>query len=115
MKVAAYQAPLHATTSTDVVGLIREQVMWCEANGVEILCCPEGALGGLADYKAQPADIAVDAEGGRLQVLLAPLASDAVATIIGFTELGRGAASTTPPRSSTGGRSSASTASCTRR
>jgi predicted amidohydrolase len=90
MKVAAYQAPLHATDATNAVGLIREQVVWCEANGVEILCCPEGALGGLADYAARPADIAIDAEGGRLRELLAPLASDSVATIIGFTELGRG-------------------------
>jgi predicted amidohydrolase len=52
MKVAAYQAPLHATMSMDILPLIREQVTWCESNGVEILCCPEGVLGGLADYSA---------------------------------------------------------------
>lgn len=90
MRVAAYQAPLDATASGDAVGLIREQVVWCESNGVEILCCPEAVLGGLADYAARPADIAVEAEGGRLRELLAPLASDTVTTIIGFTELGRG-------------------------
>lgn len=88
MKVAAYQAPLGATRSADVIGLIREQVVWCESNGVEILCCPEASLGGLADYAARPADIAVEAEGGRLEGLLAPLTSDTVTTIIGFTELG---------------------------
>ncbi len=90
MKVAAYQAPLGATGSTEIIGLIREQLDRCESAGVEILCCPEGVLGGLADYAERPADIAVDAEGGRLRELLAPLASDAVTTIIGFTELGRG-------------------------
>ncbi|HEX8148253.1 MAG TPA: carbon-nitrogen hydrolase family protein [Pyrinomonadaceae bacterium] len=90
MKVAAYQAPLHATASADAVELIREQVLWCESNGVEILCCPEGVLGGLADYAARPADIAIDAEGGRLRELLAPVASDSVTTVIGFTELGQG-------------------------
>src|SRR5436305_9370538 len=90
MKVAAYQAPLHATSSMEVLGLIREQVERCESEGVEILCCPEGVLGGLADYSSQPYDIAIDVERGQLQALLAPLASDRVATILGFTEMGRG-------------------------
>ena len=90
MKVAAYQAPLRATGSMDVVSLIREQVDWCESKGVEILCCPEGVFGGLADYAGRPTDIALDVEGGQLDVLLAPLASDRVATIIGFSEIGRG-------------------------
>ena len=70
----------------EVLGLIREQIDWCESEGVEILCCPEGVLGGLADYASRPADIAIDVEGGQLQSLLAPLASDSVATILGFTE-----------------------------
>jgi predicted amidohydrolase len=90
MKVAAYQAPLRATGSADVLALIREQVGWCESNDVEILCCPEGVLGGLADYATRPADIALDVEGGQLDALLAPLASDRVATIVGFTEIDRG-------------------------
>jgi 5-aminopentanamidase len=66
MKVAAYQAPLHATSSMDVIGLIREPVAWCESKGVEILCCPEGVLGGLADYASRLAEIAVNVEGGGL-------------------------------------------------
>ena len=90
MKVAAYQAPLRATSSAEVLGLIREQIDRCESEGVEILCCPEGALGGLADYASRPADIAIDVEAGQLQALLAPLASDSVATILGFTEIDRG-------------------------
>ena len=89
MKVAAYQAPLRATSSMDVLGLIRVQVDWCESNGVEILCCPEGVLGGLADYTSRPDDIAIDAEGGHLNKVLAPLASDTVTTILGFTETDR--------------------------
>lgn len=91
MKIAAYQAPLSATGSmTEVIGLIRERLDWCESQGVEILCCPEGVLGGLADYASRPADIAIDVESGQLDALLAPLASDRVAIILGFTELGRG-------------------------
>ena len=90
MKVAAYQAPLRATGSVEIIGLIREQVERCEAEGVEILCCPEAVLGGLADYASRPADVAIDVEAGRLDALLAPLASDRVATILGFTEIARG-------------------------
>jgi predicted amidohydrolase len=90
MKVAAYQAPLRATSSMEVLGLIREQVAWCESKGVEILCCPEGVLGGLADYATRPADIAINVGAGQLHALLQPLASDRVATILGFTEIDRG-------------------------
>src|SRR4029079_4331548 len=91
MKVAAYQTPLNATSSMEVLGLIREQLDWCEANDVEVLCCPEGVLGGLADYASRPTDIAIDVEAGQLHARLAPLASDGVrvATILGFTEIDR--------------------------
>ena len=47
-------------------------------------------MGGLADYASRPIDIALDAKGGQLHALLALLASDRVATIVGFTEIGRG-------------------------
>lgn len=90
MKIAAYQAPLAACGSMEVLRLIREQIRRCESAGVAILCCPEGVLGGLADYSARPAEIAIDAEGGELQEILAPLASEGVTTILGFTEVGRG-------------------------
>jgi predicted amidohydrolase len=102
MRVAAYQAPLlPGGTTSDAIRLIREQVQRCEAEGVEILCCPEAILGGLADYAPRPHDIAIAAEGGDrcraalqgrfLEQLLAPLASARVTTIVGFTEVdGRG-------------------------
>ncbi|MFL6334498.1 MAG: carbon-nitrogen hydrolase family protein [Pyrinomonadaceae bacterium] len=90
MKVAAYQAPLGATVSDGVISLIREQVDRCESQGVEVLCCPEGVVGGLADYAERPADIAINVEAGQLHALLAPLTSDRLATILGFTEIDRG-------------------------
>jgi predicted amidohydrolase len=90
MKVAAYQTSLPATGSMAVIDLIRQQVNYCESQGIEILCCPEGVLGGLADYTEHPAGIAINVESGQLQALLAPLASDKVATILGFTEIDRG-------------------------
>lgn len=91
MKVAAYQAPLSARASTvEAVALIRERVKWCESAAVEILCCPEGILGGLADYAPDSTQFAISAVDGQLDTALAPIASDTVTTIVGFTELGDG-------------------------
>jgi predicted amidohydrolase len=87
LKVAAYQAPLLPSGSMAAVELIRKRVHWCEAEGVEILCCPEAILGGLADYAARPTDFALAVENGQLSAALAPLASDTVTTILGFTEI----------------------------
>lgn len=85
MRVAAYQAPLLASGSVDALDLIRAKVEWCETQGVTILCCPEAILGGLADYAEHPTAFAIAADGGRLEAALAPLASDTVATIVGFS------------------------------
>ena len=90
MKVAAYQAPLLPSGSMQALPLIRQRVAECERRGVEILCCPEAILGGLADFAPEPRSLAIDAEGGELQEILQPLASDRVATIVGFTEAGPG-------------------------
>lgn len=87
MKVAAYQAPLLPSGSLQAIGLIRERVAWCEAQGVEILCCPEAVLGGLADYAARPAELAIRVEAGELDAVLSPLTSEMVTTIVGFTEV----------------------------
>jgi predicted amidohydrolase len=89
VKVAAYQAPLRDCDSGEAITLIREQIDRCESAGVEILCCPEGILGGLADYAIQPTASAIDVESGQLNNVLAPLASDRVTTILGFTEIDR--------------------------
>jgi 5-aminopentanamidase len=87
MKVAAYQAPLLEAGSVDALALIRAQVERCEAEGVDILCCPEGILGGLADYSDDPMRFAIPSSDGRLESTLAVLDSDTVTTILGFTEL----------------------------
>ena len=88
MKVAAYQAPLAACADAQVISLIRQQVDRSEALGVELLCCPEALLGGLADYVEQPERIAIDTSADGLDRVLAPLASDHVTTVLGFTEQG---------------------------
>jgi 5-aminopentanamidase len=86
MKVAAYQAPLLPAGSMEALEIIGDRVRWCETEGVDILCCPEAVLGGLADDVENPAHISIDVKGGELSALLAPLASEKVAVIIGFTE-----------------------------
>ena len=87
MNVAAYQAPLLPSGSREAVDLIRTRVAWCESHGVVILCCPEAILGGLADNAADSGRFAIDAHGDQLARVLAPLASDTVMTIVGFTEV----------------------------
>jgi predicted amidohydrolase len=86
MKVAAYQAPLLPAGSMDALELIRDRIKWCETEGVDILCCPEAVLGGLADDAQCPVEFAIDVESGQLEALLAPLASKSVTAIVGFTE-----------------------------
>jgi predicted amidohydrolase len=87
MKAAAYQAPLLRAGEMEAIGLIRQQVQRCESEKIAILCCPEALLGGLADYAPRPADFAIDAERGDLEITLRPLASATVTTIVGFTEI----------------------------
>jgi predicted amidohydrolase len=88
--VAAYQVPLLPAGSMEAIDLIADQVKACESVGVELLCCPEGVLGGLADYAPRPHDIALDARTGELERALAPLASPSVTVIVGFTEIDDG-------------------------
>ncbi len=87
VKVAAYQAPLLPSGSMESLNLIRDQIARCEAEGVQILCCPEAVLGGLADYSDSPECFAISLDGGQLHKVLSPLASDTVTTIVGFTEV----------------------------
>ncbi len=89
MKVAAYQAPLLAPGSMDALDLIQDCVRRCESEGVSILCCPEAILGGLADFNKDPARIGITIASGVSSIarLLAPLASETVTAIVGFTEL----------------------------
>jgi predicted amidohydrolase len=88
VKVAAYQAPLLREGSFEAVKLIEERVRECETKGVSVLCCPEAILGGLADYTENLSQIAIRTDGSQLESILAPLASETVTVIAGFTELG---------------------------
>ncbi|MEP7239456.1 MAG: carbon-nitrogen hydrolase family protein [Devosia sp.] len=87
MKLAAYQAPVLDIGSMAALALIERRVRWCATEAVDILCCPEAILGGLADDASRPFELALSVESGQLRAVLAPLASSTVTTIIGFTEL----------------------------
>jgi predicted amidohydrolase len=88
LRVAAYQAPLLPAGSCEAIDLIRAQIVACERERVDVLCCPEGILGGLADYAPDPWSIAIDSD--RLGSVIEPLRSETVTTILGFTELAGG-------------------------
>ena len=66
--------------------LIRSQLVLCEREGVDVLCCPEAFLGGLANESGgqAPDDVAVDM--AELHRQLTPLMSSPVASVVGFTE-----------------------------
>jgi 5-aminopentanamidase len=69
-----------------VLRLIAEQVARCEAAAVEILCCPEAVVGGLADHVEPAHRLVLPADLESLATALAPLASATVTTIVGYTE-----------------------------
>lgn len=66
--------------------LIRGQLGHCERDGVDLLCCPEAFLGGMAHESGgqSPNDVAVSVQ--ELHRLLAPVMSSPVAFVVGFTE-----------------------------
>ena len=72
------------------VEFVRERVQWCESENVNILCCPEAIIGGLADHAPHPSDFALEVDSGQLGKVLEPLASSAVTTVVGFTEIAAG-------------------------
>lgn len=66
---------------------VRRAVKQCEARNVDLLCCPEGALGGLADYVVDPLKIAMHADSEALAHVAETLGSTSVTSIVGFTEI----------------------------
>ena len=86
VKIAAWQMPIGATGTDDALAALRVQVRRCEEAGVSVLCCPEAAIGGLADYAAEPEGLAIAT--AAVGATFAPVAGNRVTTIVGFTERG---------------------------
>jgi predicted amidohydrolase len=91
MKVAAYQAPYLPFGSLDAIGLIKDQLAICQAQAVDVLCCPEAVIGGLAHESdgQSPAEVALSIENGELVEVLGPLMTTTVTLVVGFTERDR--------------------------
>jgi len=85
VKVAAYQGPLLPVGVSAEIELLQRQVRRCEEEEVTLLCCPEAFIGGLADHASRPSEVGMPLV--ELARALAPLASDRVGVIVGFTEL----------------------------
>jgi hypothetical protein len=86
VRVAAFQGPYLPFGPCHVVELIERQLEQSEREGVDLLCCPEAFLGGLA-YESDgqsPGDVAVSVK--ELPRLLAPVMSSPVTSVVGFTE-----------------------------
>ncbi len=86
--MAAYQAPYLPFGSFDAVCLIREQLARCEAEAVEMLCCPEAVIGGLAQEADGHAteDVALEVASPEFADVFGPLLQTSVTLIVGFTE-----------------------------
>jgi predicted amidohydrolase len=76
--------PIAATTTDQALEAVHETVRRCERRGVSVLCCPEGALGGLADYAPDPHRIAIGT--ADIEAAFAPIASAHLTVIVGFSE-----------------------------
>lgn len=87
MKIAAWQMPIGATATSAALAALSVQLRSCEKAGVSVLCCPEAAVGGLADYSHDPGAAAIAT--ADVDATFAPIASATVTTIVGFTERGR--------------------------
>ena len=88
MRVAAYQAPFLPFGSPDGIALVTEQLAACAELGVDLLCCPEGVIGGVAleGDGQDPNDVALGVADGQLADVIAPWRGSKVAVVAGFTE-----------------------------
>ena len=68
----------------DALAALRQQVRRCEDSAISLLCCPEASIGGLADDVPEPARIAIATSD--IDAVFAPIASERVTIIVGFTE-----------------------------
>jgi 5-aminopentanamidase len=94
VRVAAYQAPYLPFGSIAAVDLIAGHLASCEARGVDVLCCPESVIGGLAHESGgqSPAEVSLRVDTGELARTVTPLLDTPVTVIVGFTERDRSGA-----------------------
>jgi predicted amidohydrolase len=74
-----------SSVGADALALLRRRLVQCESEGVEILCCPETLIGGLADYSDDPFKAAIPSSD--ILRSLGPVTGARLTVIVGFTEL----------------------------
>lgn len=86
MRIAAYQGPYLPFGSFDSVKLVAEAVSEAEAAEVDILCCPEAFLGGLAHESEGEDPWQVALTRDALDEVAQSFRPERLTTIVGFTE-----------------------------
>ena len=90
MRVAAYQAPYRPFPAQGGAELVAAYLDRAQAEGVEIVCCPEALIGELANESDgdTPATVALSIVDDELDAALAPLMGWDMTIVVGFTERG---------------------------
>lgn len=90
MRVAAYQAPYRPFPARGGAELVAAYLDRAQADGVELVCCPEALIGELANESDgdTPATVALSVEDGELEAAIAPLLGWQMTIVVGFTERG---------------------------
>ena len=92
MRVAAYQAPDRSFPARGGAELVAAYLDRAQAEGVDIVCCPEALIGELANESDgdTPATVALSIVDGELEDAIAPLLGWDMTIVVGFTERGAG-------------------------
>ena len=90
MRVAAYQAPYRPYPASGGVELVLAFLEQAQADGAELMCCPEALIGELANETDgdSPSTVALSVADGELEAAIAPLFGSGMTIVIGFTERG---------------------------
>lgn len=90
MRVAALQAPYRPFPARGGAELVAAHLDRAQAEGVEIVCCPEALIGELANESDgdTPATVALSVVDGEFEAAVAPLLGWDMTIVVGFTERG---------------------------
>ena len=88
MRVAAYQAPYRPYPADGDAELVVPFLHRAEAEGVDLVCCPEAFVGELANESDgdAPAAVALSVEDAQLHETIAPLFGWRMTIVLGFTQ-----------------------------